>query len=287
MSFFLFYFIILLLIFFLFFSSLLKLHLIESIKEKNYLEANFVSKKLEELKFYENKKIFEEIKFEQEKEKIKLECKIEEKRDKIEGEKALKEEAFKNKLKTLIRNFEKKQKSEYENFINSFDYSYPKIPNFNKLTNKYNFEIKKCIKKNEFLKANELANELENKKEIILMDYEVEKEKDIKNMIEKVKIKHKKEREEFNKKIQKMKDEFHNKQKKSFIKSTNELNNEIKQLDNFQIFEDENIDNIIKNSINKNGIILSFEMGEITKKYIENINKKKKGNKKNNLSNYD
>jgi hypothetical protein len=28
-------------------------------------------------------------------------------------------------------------------------------------------------------------------------------------------------------------------------------------------------------------------MGEITKKYIENINKKKKGNKKNNLSNYD
>ena len=261
--------------------------MIESIKEKNYLEANFVSKKLEELKYYENKKIFEEIKFEQEKEKIKLECKIEEKRDKIEGEKALKEEAFKNKLKTLIRNFEKKQKLEYENFINSFDYSYPKIPNFNKLTNKYNFEIKKCIKKNEFLKANELANELENKKEIILMDYEVEKEKDIKNMIEKVKIKHKKEREEFNKKIQKMKDEFYNKQKKSFIKSTNELNNEIKQLDNFQIFEDENIDNIIKNSINKNGIILSFEMGEITKKYIENINKKKKGNKKNNLSNYD
>ena len=261
--------------------------MIESIKEKNYLEANFVSKKLEELKYYENKKIFEEIKFEQEKEKIKLECKIEEKRDKIEGEKALKEEAFKNKLKTLIRNFEKKQKLEYENFINSFDYSYPKIPNFNKLTNKYNFEIKKCIKKNEFLKANELANELENKKEIILMDYEVEKEKDIKNMIEKVKIKHKKEREEFNKKIQKLRDEFNQKQKNIFKKLNDNLNKEIKELNKFQIFEDENIDNIIKNSINKNGIILSFEMGEITKKYIENINKKKKENQKNNLSNYD
>ncbi len=261
--------------------------MIESIKDKNYLEANFVSKKLEELKFYENKKIFEEIKFEQEKEKIKLEGKIEEKRDKIEGEKAIKEEEFKNKIKNLIRNFEKKQKSEYENFINSFDYSYPKIPNFNKLTNKYNYEIKKYIKKNDFLKANELANELENKKEIILMNYEIEKEKDIKNMIEKVKIKHKKEREEFNQKIQKMKNDFYNKQKKSFIKSTNELNDEIKQLYNFQVFENENIDDIIKNSINKNGIILSYEMGEITKKYIENIIKKKKENQKNNLSNYD
>ena len=261
--------------------------MIESIKDKNYLEANFVSKKLEELKFYENKKIFEEIKFEQEKEKIKLEGKIEEKRDKIEEKKAIKEEEFKNKIKNLIRNFEKKQKSEYENFINSFDYSYPKIPNFNKLTNKYNYEIKKYIKKNDFLKANELANELENKKEIILMNYEIEKEKDIKNMIEKVKIKHKKEREEFNQKIQKMKNDFYNKQKKSFIKSTNELNDEIKQLYNFQVFENENIDDIIKNSINKNGIILSYEMGEITKKYIENIIKKKKENQKNNLSNYD
>ena len=181
----------------------------------------------------------------------------------------------------------KNEELEYENFINSFDYSYPKIPNFNKLTNKYNYEIKKYIKKNDFLKANELANELENKKEIILMNYEIEKEKDIKNMIEKVKIKHKKEREEFNQKIQKMKNDFYNKQKKSFIKSTNELNDEIKQLYNFQVFENENIDDIIKNSINKNGIILSYEMGEITKKYIENIIKKKKENQKNNLSNYD
>ena len=119
------------------------------------------------------------------------------------------------------------------------------------------------------------------------MNYEIEKEKDIKNMIEKVKIKHKKEREEFNQKIQKMKNDFYNKQKKSFIKSTNELNDEIKQLYNFQVFENENIDDIIKNSINKNGIILSYEMGEITKKYIENIIKKKKENQKNNLSNYD
>ena len=259
----------------------------ESIKEKNFLETNFISKKLEELKFYENKKIYEEIKFEQEKERIKLESKIEEKRDKIEGEKALKEEEFKNKLKNLIRNFEKKQKSEYDNFIENFNCSYPKKPNFNKLNLKYKREIENCVKKNEFLKANDLNNELENKKYEIILNYENEKEKKYNEMIDKLNIMHKKEREEFNKKIQKLRDEFNQKQKNIFKKLNDNLNKEIKELNKFQIFEQENFENIIKDSIKKNGIILSSEMGNITKKYIEHLKIKKKENQKINYSNYE
>ena len=259
----------------------------ESIKEKNFLETNFISKKLEELKFYENKKIYEEIKFEQEKERIKLESKIEEKRDKIEGEKALKEEEFKNKLKNLIRNFEKKQKSEYDNFIENFNCSYPKKPNFNKLNLKYKREIENCVKKNEFLKANDLNNELENKKYEIILNYENEKEKRYNEMIDKLNIMHKKEREEFNKKIQKLRDEFNQKQKNIFKKLNDNLNKEIKELNKFQIFEQENFENIIKDSIKKNGIILSSEMGNITKKYIEHLKIKKKENQKINYSNYE
>ena len=259
----------------------------ESIKEKNFLETNFISKKLEELKFYENKKIYEEIKFEQEKERIKLESKIEEKRDKIEGEKALKEEEFKNKLKNLIRNFEKKQKSEYDNFIENFNCSYPKKPNFNKLNLKYKREIENCVKKNEFLKANDLNNELENKKYEILLNYENEKEKRYNEMIDKLNIMHKIEREEFNKKIQKLRDEFNQKQKNIFKKLNDNLNKEIKELNKFQIFEQENFENIIKDSIKKNGIILSSEMGNITKKYIEHLKIKKKENQKINHSNYE
>ena len=259
----------------------------ESIKEKNFLETNFISKKLEELKFYEKKKIYEEIKFEQEKERIKLESKIEEKRDKIEGEKALKEEEFKNKLKNLIRNFEKKQKSEYDNFIENFNCSYPKKPNFNKLNLKYKREIENCVKKNEFLKANDLNNELENKKYEIILNYENEKEKKYNEMIDKLNIMHKKEREEFNKKIQKLRDEFNQKQKNTFKKLNDNLNKEIKELNKFQIFEQENFENIIKDSIKKNGIILSSEMGNITKKYIEHLKIKKKENQKINYSNYE
>ena len=259
----------------------------ESIKEKNFLETNFISKKLEELKFYENKKIYEEIKFEQEKERIKLESKIEEKRDKIEGEKALKEEEFKNKLKNLIRNFEKKQKSEYDNFIENFNCSYPKKPNFNKLNLKYKREIENCVKKNEFLKANDLNNELENKKYEIILNYENEKEKKYNEMIDKLNIMHKIEREEFNKKIQKLRDEFNQKQKNIFKKLNDNLNKEIKELNKFQIFEQENFENIIKDSIKKNGIILSSEMGNITKKYIEHLKIKKKENQKINYSNYE
>ena len=259
----------------------------ESIKEKNFLETNFISKKLEELKFYEKKKIYEEIKFEQEKERIKLESKIEEKRDKIEGEKALKEEEFKNKLKNLIRNFEKKQKSEYDNFIENFNCSYPKKPNFNKLNLKYKREIENCVKKNEFLKANDLNNELENKKYEILLNYENEKEKKYNEMIDKLNIMHKIEREEFNKKIQKLRDEFNQKQKNIFKKLNDNLNKEIKELNKFQIFEQENFENIIKDSIKKNGIILSSEMGNITKKYIEHLKIKKKENQKINHSNYE
>ena len=259
----------------------------ESIKEKNFLETNFISKKLEELKFYEKKKIYEEIKFEQEKERIKLESKIVEKRDKIEGEKALKEEEFKNKLKNLIRNFEKKQKSEYDNFIENFNCSYPKKPNFNKLNLKYKREIENCVKKNEFLKANDLNNELENKKYEILLNYENEKEKRYNEMIDKLNIMHKKEREEFNKKIQKLRDEFNQKQKNIFKKLNDNLNKEIKELNKFQIFEQENFENIIKDSIKKNGIILSSEMGNITKKYIEHLKIKKKENQKINHSNYE
>ena len=259
----------------------------ESIKEKNFLETNFISKKLEELKFYENKKIYEEIKFEQEKERIKLESKIEEKRDKIEGEKALKEEEFKNKLKNLIRNYKKKQKSEYENFIEGFNCSYAKKPNFNKLNLKYKREIENCVKKNEFLKANDLNNELENKKYEILLNYENEKEKRYNEMIDKLNIMHKKEREEFNKKIQKLRDEFNQKQKNIFKKLNDNLNKEIKELNKFQIFEQENFENIIKDSIKKNGIILSSEMGNITKKYIEHLKIKKKENQKINHSNYE
>ena len=258
----------------------------ESIKEKNFLETNFISKKLEELKFYEKKKIYEEIKFEQEKERIKLESKIEEKRDKIEGEKALKEEEFKNKLKNLIRNFEKKQKSEYDNFIENFNCSYPKKPNFNKLNLKYKREIENCVKKNEFLKANDLNNELENKKYEIILNYENEKEKKYNEMIDKLNIMHKIEREEFNKKIQKLRDEFNQKQKNIFKKLNDNLNKEIKELNKFQIFEQENFENIIKDSIKKNGIILSSEMGNITKKYIEHLKIKKKENQKINYSNY-
>lgn len=259
----------------------------ESIKEKNFLETNFISKKLEELKFYEKKKIYEEIKFEQEKERIKLESKIEEKRDKIEGEKALKEEEFKNKLKNLIRNFEKKQKSEYDNFIENFNCSYPKKPNFNKLNLKYKREIENCVKKNEFLKANDLNNELENKKYEIILNYENEKEKKYNEMIDKLNIMHKIEREEFNKKIQKLRDEFNQKQKNIFKKLNDNLNKEIKELNKFQIFEQENFENIIKDSIKKNGIILSSEMGNITKKYIEHLKIKKKENQKINYSNYE
>ena len=259
----------------------------ESIKEKNFLETNFISKKLEELKFYEKKKIYEEIKFEKEKERIKLESKIEEKRDKIEGEKALKEEEFKNKLKNLIRNFEKKQKSEYDNFIENFNCSYPKKPNFNKLNLKYKREIENCVKKNEFLKANDLNNELENKKYEIILNYENEKEKKYNEMIDKLNIMHKIEREEFNKKIQKLRDEFNKKQKNIFKKLNDNLNKEIKELNKFQIFEQENFENIIKDSIKKNGIILSSEMGNITKKYIEHLKIKKKENQKINYSNYE
>ena len=119
------------------------------------------------------------------------------------------------------------------------------------------------------------------------MNYENEKEKRYNEMIDKLNIMHKKEREEFNKKIQKLRDEFNQKQKNIFKKLNDNLNKEIKELNKFQIFEQENFENIIKDSIKKNGIILSSEMGNITKKYIEHLKIKKKENQKINHSNYE
>ena len=119
------------------------------------------------------------------------------------------------------------------------------------------------------------------------MNYENEKEKKYNEMIDKLNIMHKIEREEFNKKIQKLRDEFNQKQKNIFKKLNDNLNKEIKELNKFQIFEQENFENIIKDSIKKNGIILSSEMGNITKKYIEHLKIKKKENQKINYSNYE
>ena len=179
--------------------SLLKLHLNYCISSQKFIECDFVNKKIEELKLIENRKIYEEIVKSQNIILKKEKKKIQNKKEKILEENNKNKETFNYHIMSLEKEFETKQKIEYEYFLNCFKNFYIKL---NSDKNKKEFETKlnKLISEKKFLEANELVNEYELKKEKFEQNYEITKKYEILKGIENIKNYQKTKKEEFQKK---------------------------------------------------------------------------------------
>ena len=250
--------------------SLLKLHLNYCISSQKFIECDFVNKKIEELKLIENRKIYEEIVKSQNIILKKEKKKIQNKKEKILEENNKNKETFNYHIMSLEKEFETKQKIEYEYFLNCFKNFYIKL---NSDKNKKEFETKlnKLISEKKFLEANELVNEYELKKEKFEEKFEINKKNEILKGIENIKYFQKIEKEEFEKKIEKLQNNYKNNESKKFDLLFNKYNDVIKNLEKNQKIERENFNIILEESLRKKGIIMSKNMKDYTKKYIKNL----------------
>ena len=243
--------------------SLLKLHLNYCISSQKFIECDFVNKKIEELKLIENRKIYEEIVKSQNIILKKEKKKIQNKKEKILEENNKNKETFNYHIMSLEKEFETKQKIEYEYFLNCFKNFYIKL---NSDKNKKEFETKlnKLISEKKFLEANELVNEYELKKEKFEQNYEITKKYEILKGIENIKNYQKTEKEEFQKKIEKLKNNFKNNENKKFNLLCNKFDDNIKNLEKNQKIERENFNQIFDESLRKKGLIMSKNMKDYT-----------------------
>ena len=250
--------------------SLLKLHLNYCISSQKFIECDFVNKKIEELKLIESRKIFKEIVKSQKNILKKEKLKIQNEKDKILEEKNKDKENFNLHIMNLEKDFETKQKYEFEYFLNCFKNFYIKLDNDK---NKKDFEtkLKKLISEKKFLEANELVNEYELKKEKFEEKFEINKKNEILKGIENIKYFQKIEKEEFEKKIEKLQNNYKNNESKKFDLLFNKYNDVIKNLEKNQKIERENFNIILEESLRKKGIIMSKNMKDYTKKYIKNL----------------
>ena len=250
--------------------SLLKLHLNYCISSQKFIECDFVNKKIEELKLIEYRKIYEEIVKSQNIILKKEKKKIQNKKEKILEENNKNKETFNYHIMSLEKEFETKQKCEYEYFLNCFKEFYIKL-DLDKNKKEFETKLNKLISEKKFLEANELVNEYELKKDKIEQNFEITKKCEILKGIENIKNYQKIEKEEFQKKIEKLQNNFKNNENKKFNLLCNKFDDNIKNLEKNQKIERENFNQIFDESLRKKGLIMSKNMKEYTKKYIENI----------------
>ena len=127
-----------------------------------------------------------------------------------------------------------------------------------------------------YLKANDLTNELEVKKDKLIEEHQIKRDKLIQEGINKIHQIQKEEKKEFDNKIKKLREAFYTKHFKKYNQAERELIDKMKEFDDTKQIENENFDRII-NETKKQGIYLSPQMQEQTLKYIEYTKQKKYG----------
>ena len=263
---------------------MLKLHLKQCEKKRNFIEAESVNRKIKELQDYEKEKVYQNILKKQDKEKENFQEKIEERREKIEEEREKKENLFNYKIDNLIEEFTKKQSAELENFKDGISNSLPSKPGLFNLTKKYEQRIKECIRKQEYLKANDLTNELEVQKDRMIEQHEREREIQIQKAIEKVVQVQKKEKKEFTDKIKKLKNDFYSSQDKRYSRASHDLDARLDRFLHDQKVEAQNFDEIMKDF--KMGYFLSANMQDQTRKYFQEIKEQERREKQEKSTEY-
>lgn len=120
------------------------------------------------------------------------------------------------------------------------------------------------------MKANDLVNELEVIKDKKIEAHQIEREQLIQESINKIKKLQKEEKKEFYEKIEKLKQTYYNHQNKQFSQAEKELEKRIKEFQNAHSIEVQNFNKIMK-EIKPQGIILSPQMQEQTKNYLNYV----------------
>ena len=118
-------------------SSLLKLHLHQCEKQRNFQEAINVSQKINELEKIEKEKLYESFSQRQIEEKTQLEIKLAESKENIDEEKIIEQQSFDLKIQNLIDEFNNKQELELINFKIGLENAIPLEPNLHEINIKY------------------------------------------------------------------------------------------------------------------------------------------------------
>ena len=121
-----------------------------------------------------------------------------------------------------------------------------------------------------YLKANDLVNELEVTKDKKIEAHQIEREQLIQDSINKIKKIQKEEKKDFYEKLEKIKQTYYAHQNKKSSKAEKELEERIKEFEKAHSIETQSFNRII-NEIKPQGIILSPQMQEQTKKYINYV----------------
>ena len=124
------------------------------------------------------------------------------------------------------------------------------------------------------MKANDLTNELEVKKDKMIESYQRKREQLIEEGLTKIHQLQNEEKKKFNKKIEKLRKDFYKKHYKKYNQKEKKLEDTLKDFTDANQIENANFDRIM-NETKKQGIYLSPKMQEQTLKYIKYTKQKK------------
>ena len=124
------------------------------------------------------------------------------------------------------------------------------------------------------MKANDLTNELEVKKDKMIESYQRKREQLIEEGLTKIHQWENEEKEKFNKKIEQLRRDFYKKHYEKYNQEEKKLEDTLKDFTDANQIENANFDRIM-NETKKQGIYLSPKMQEQALKYIEYTKQKK------------
>lgn len=129
-------------------------------------------------------------------------------------------------------------------------------------------------KNHRYLKANDLTNELEVKKDKMIESYQRRREQLIEDGLAKIHQLQNEEKKQFNNKIEQLRRDFYKKHYEKYNQAEKKLEDTLKDFIDANQIENANFDRIM-NETKKQGIYLSPKMQEQTLKYIEYTKQKK------------
>ena len=124
------------------------------------------------------------------------------------------------------------------------------------------------------MKANDLTNELEVKKDKMIESYQRKREQLIEEGLTKIHQLQNEEKKKFNKKIEQLRRDFYKKHYEKYNQEEKKLEDTLKDFTDANQIESANFDRIM-NETKKQGIYLSPKMQEQTLKYIKYTKQKK------------
>ena len=124
------------------------------------------------------------------------------------------------------------------------------------------------------MKANDLTNELEVKKDKMIESYQRKREQLIEEGLTKIHQLQNEEKKKFNKKIEQLRRDFYKKHYEKYNQEEKKLEDTLKDFTDANQIESANFDRIMNES-KKQGIYLSPKMQEQTLKYIKYTKQKK------------